>query len=98
MANKIKVALLTHAGGAHVTAYLSALAAADRCDEVVLADPDGRWEADARRVLKDKLKHVSRDHHKTLREQRPQMTLVTMEAKLAPPVIDAVSDFTAPAQ
>jgi hypothetical protein len=37
MANDIKVALLTHASGAHVNAYLSALANADRCDEVVLA-------------------------------------------------------------
>ena len=89
MANKIKVALLTHRGGAHVGAYLAALAAADRCDEVILADPDGRWEADARRVLKDKLKHVERDHGGALRKHQPQMALITMEAGLAPPVIDA---------
>lgn len=92
MANKIKVGLLTHGGGAHVGAYLSALAAADRCEEVVLADPDGRWEADARRVLNDKLKHVSRDHREALREHKPQMALITMEAKLAPPIIDAALD------
>lgn len=92
MANKITVGLLTHGGGAHVGAYLSALAAADRCEEVVLADPDGRWEADARAVLKDKLKHISRDHHAALGEHRPQMALITMEAKHAPPAIDAALD------
>ena len=62
MANNIKVALVTHAAGAHVGAYLTALAASERCDEVVLVDPDGRWDDDARRVLGDKLKHVARDH------------------------------------
>jgi predicted dehydrogenase len=72
-----------------VTAYLSALAAADRCDQVVLADPDGHWEAEARRILKDKLKHVSRDHRKVISEHQPQMALVTMEAGKAPPIIDA---------
>ncbi|MCA9125241.1 MAG: Gfo/Idh/MocA family oxidoreductase [Planctomycetaceae bacterium] len=81
--------MLTHGGGAHVGAYLAALAEADRCDGVILADPDGRWEADARRVLKDKLEHVVRDNDEALSKHEPQMALVTMEAKLAPPVIDA---------
>ena len=36
----IKVALLTHAGGAHVDSYLTALAATEECSEVVLGDPD----------------------------------------------------------
>ncbi|MBP87465.1 MAG: oxidoreductase [Planctomycetaceae bacterium] len=89
MPNRIKVGLLTHAGGAHVGAYLQALAAADRCSEVVLADPDDRWEQDARRVLGEKLKHVSRDHRAALREHKPQLALITMEARLAPPIIDA---------
>lgn len=88
MANKIKVALLTHAGGAHVGAYLAALAAADRCEEVILADPDGRWAADAQRVLGDKLKHVERDQAEALRKHDPQLALITMEARLVPPVID----------
>ena len=88
MANKIKVGLLTHAGGAHVTSYFRALAAADRCHEVLLADQDGNWEAEARRILQHKLSYVSRDYHEVIR-QRPQMVLVTLEARLAPPVIDA---------
>jgi len=55
----------------------------------VLADPDGRWEEDARRLLGSKLKHVDRDYRTLLREQRPRMALVSMEARLAPPVIRA---------
>ena len=87
MANNIKVGFITHSAGAHVGAYLQALAAAEHCDEVVLADPDSRWDEEARRVLGDKLKHVVRDHKTLIREHRPPMVLVTMEARLAPPVI-----------
>ena len=50
MAEKIKVAVLTHAGGIHVEHYLPALALAEDCGQVVLADPDGRWEEQARRA------------------------------------------------
>ncbi|MCH2201654.1 MAG: Gfo/Idh/MocA family oxidoreductase [Fuerstiella sp.] len=89
MVNRIKVGLLTHAGGAHVRAYLNALAAAERCHEVVLADPDGYWESEAKRVLGNKLQSVSRDHRQVLSDDQPQMALITMEAGLAPPVIDA---------
>lgn len=88
----MRVALLTHSGGAHVSAYLSALAAAESCDEVVLADPGGRWADDAKRVLGKKLKHVGNDYRALLRDHPSQMALVTMEAKLAPPIIDAALD------
>ena len=88
MPKKIKVGLLTHANGAHVGAYLGALAGSDMCSEVVLADPDGRWEKDARRLLGDKLTNVYRNHEKLLVRELPEMSLVTMEAKHAPPVID----------
>ncbi len=89
MADKIKVGLLTHAGGAHVVAYLNALAATEACAEVVLADPDGKWEEDAKNILGNKLARVSRDYDELLARERPEMALVTMEAKLAPPVINA---------
>lgn len=88
MANNINVGLITHAAGAHVGAYLQALAAAEQCDGVTLVDPDGRWDEEARRILGKKLKHVVRDHKSLLRDHRPPMVLVTMEARLAPPVID----------
>jgi predicted dehydrogenase len=92
MPDKIKVGLLTHGGGAHVGAYLEALAAAEECAEVLLADPDGKWEQDARRVLGDKLTYVSKDHRRVVSSRSPRMALVTMEAGLAPPVISAALD------
>ncbi len=67
MANKINVGLVTHAAGAHVGAYLRALSAAEQCDEVVLVDPDSRWDDEARQVLGNKLKRVLRDHATLLR-------------------------------
>jgi predicted dehydrogenase len=92
MAKTINVAVLTHAGGAHVIAYLQALAVADACAEVTLADPDRKWEEDAKRILGKKLTGVDRDHAKILDQHQPAMALVTMEAKLAPPVIDLAFD------
>jgi predicted dehydrogenase len=92
MANPIAVALITHADGAHVEAYLQALAAAPECGTVVLADPDSKWDADARRVLGDKLVRTTTDYKHMLAEHSPQMAVITMEARLAPPVIDAALD------
>lgn len=85
----IKVGLVTHAGGAHVEAYLQALAATAECAEVELVDPDRRWDEAAKKILGAKLTHVTRDPKASLTEWRPGLALVTMEARLAPPVIDA---------
>jgi len=84
----IKVGLLTNAEGAHVMAYLQALAAAEACQRVVLADPDGRWEKDARRILGEKLTGVYRNYQQLLAVESPEFALVTLEAGLAPPVIE----------
>ena len=92
MPDKIKVGVLTHGGGAHVTAYLAALAEADECSEVVFADPDRHYEAVARSTLGKKLTRVYTDHDELLTRESPTMTVVTMEAKLAPPVIGRALD------
>jgi predicted dehydrogenase len=89
MPNTIKVGLLTHADGAHVDLYLAALAATAECSEVVLADPDGKWEQTAQRLLGKKLTHVSRDDKRLLADERPGMVIVSREARLAPAAIDA---------
>ena len=89
MADPIKVALLSHAGGAHVGAYLSALAETEACGSVVLGDPDGRWEAECREKLGDKLTKVYRDVPQLLDVEQPKLALISMEAKVAPPVINA---------
>ena len=92
MPKQIKVGLLTNADGAHVSAYLHALAAAEACRHVVVGDPDGRWEKDAQRILGDKLTGVYRNHHELLAAESPELALVTMEAGLAPPVIQLALD------
>ena len=89
MAASIKVALMTHAGGAHVVAYLSALAATEECGSVVLSDPDDRFNASAQKALGQKLTATYKSHAEMLAREKPTMALVTLEAKLAPPVIDA---------
>jgi predicted dehydrogenase len=93
MTNRIKVALLTHSGGAHVSAYLAALASTDECSAVVLGDPDERWKGSAKRVLGEKLSATYRDYRRLLETEKPEMVLVTMEAKLAPPVIALALDM-----
>jgi len=92
MAKKIKVALITQAAGAHVSAYLSALAATDACGEVALVDPDGAWTGRARQALGARLGGVYTDHRRMLERERPVMVLISLEARLAPPVIDAALD------
>jgi predicted dehydrogenase len=89
MQKPITVGLITHAGAAHVEAYLAALAASDDCRAVVLVDPDRNWEPAARKTLGDKLTAVVPDHQTLLDKHRPGMVLVSMEARLAPPVIEA---------
>ena len=88
MPKKIKVGILTNKTGAHVGAYLNALHDTEACESVVLADPDGHWVDNARKVLGIKLKAVHRDTKLMLAKEKPTMAMVTMEAKIAPPVID----------
>lgn len=92
MAEKIKVGLITSSTGAHVSAYLSALATTESCSQVVLADPDGYWKERAAKALGGKLAKTYRDHQEMLKRERPEMVMVSMEARLAPPVIDAALD------
>ena len=88
MPKKIKVGILTNKTGAHVGAYLNALRDTEACESVVLADPDGHWVESARKVLGGKLKAVHRDAKQMLAQEKPTMAMVTMEARIAPLVID----------
>jgi predicted dehydrogenase len=84
----MKVAILTHAGGAHMSAYFSALAEANDCDEVVLADPGNRWADEAKKALGTRLSRSYADYDELIAKESPKMCLVSMEAKDAPPVIE----------
>ena len=89
MADGIKVAVLTDAGGSHLDAYFPALAAAAEAESVVLCDPIGASEPLARKALGNKLSQVYRDPAAMLRTEKPRMALVSLEAVHSPPVIDA---------
>jgi len=88
-ATTMKVAVLTHTEGAHMSAYFSALAEAKDCHEVVLADPNNHWANDAKKTLGDKLTRTYADHAVLLAKEAPKMCLVSMEAKHASAVIEA---------
>ena len=85
----MKVAVVTHAGGAHLSAYFSALAESANCDEVVIADPDNHWGDDARKLLGEKLTRSYTEYSELLEKESPKLCMVTMEARLATPVIKA---------
>ena len=85
----IEVALLTHAGGAHLGAYLRALAASPAVATVRVADPDGAVFDEARAVLGGKLALLDRDAAVVLAAGRPRMALVSMEGARAPAAIRA---------
>eukprot|EP01050_Picozoa_sp_SAG11_P012377 SAG11_NODE_1371_length_5096_cov_1.635581_1_plen_284_part_00 len=83
------VALISHLGGAHVELYMEGLAAAESVARVVLADPDGNWEECAREKLGPKLDAIYSDPLELLAAETPVMALISMEAKVSPPVIRA---------
>jgi len=88
-AEAIEVVLLTHAGGAHLGAYLRALAASPAVRGVRVADPDGAVFEEARGVLGTKVLSLERDVGTALAAGRPRMALVSMEAVKAPAAIRA---------
>src|SRR5438105_1058212 len=89
MPAQIRVGVITHPQGAHLGAYFGSLAQAEEVAQVALADPTGQTEALARKELGHKFTAAFRDADTMLRELKPQLALVTMEAALAPPAIDA---------
>ena len=85
----ISVAVITNAGGAHLGGYFSGLASTTEVSTVVLSDPDGTAEALARKTLGDKLTAVYATSGDLWEKEKPTMALITMEARLAPPEIEA---------
>src|SRR4051794_4357692 len=88
MPKTINVALLTARQGAHLEIYLNSLAALKEVGTVTLGDPSGSTFALAKKILGRKLAQTSKDIPTVLASRAPQLALVTMEAVMAPPVID----------
>lgn len=92
MPKTIRVGVITHARGPHLALYLAGLAQTNEVESVVLADPSGETVASAKKILGKKFEAAFKDHADMLRKNPPAMALVTMEAVLAPPAIDAALD------
>lgn len=88
-AESIKVGVITHAGGAHLSAYFRGLAQTEEVASVVLADPDGNAENMAREALGDKLTQIYADRDELLAAEQPGMALISVEAGHGPAAIDA---------
>jgi predicted dehydrogenase len=92
MPKSIKVAIITQAEGAHLSDYLGSLAKIEEAEAVALVDASGRSEPAARKALGGKLVEVYKDHAAMLKRFAPHLAVVSLEARAAPPVIDAVLD------
>ncbi|MBS1830672.1 MAG: Gfo/Idh/MocA family oxidoreductase [Acidobacteria bacterium] len=88
----VEVALVTHAEGAHLSAYIEGLAKTAEVGAVSLCDPSGATEAAVRKGLGEKLKGSYRSLAQLRKERKPVAALITMEAKVAPPVIAEALD------
>lgn len=82
----VTVAVLTDAGGAHLSAYFAGLAAIAEVEKVVLGDPSGANEAAARKALGEKLVRVERTHAAAVSDG-PPLAVVSLEAVQSPPAI-----------
>jgi predicted dehydrogenase len=82
-----EVALLTHADGPHLSAYIEGLAKAPQVAKVYLADLATAEQV--RKGLGARLAGVYRSPGELFASHKPHLALIPMEAKLAPPVIDA---------
>jgi predicted dehydrogenase len=85
----ISVALLTHAAGPHLAAYLEGLAKADEVSAVYLSDPDEQVQPAARQALGAKLAASFRSPAELFARHQPALALITMEARVAPPAVKA---------
>ncbi|MBI4625997.1 MAG: Gfo/Idh/MocA family oxidoreductase [Verrucomicrobia bacterium] len=83
------VAVITNHEGAHLSAYFPALAESAETGSVLLADPSGKTIAEARKTLGPKLANTYFSARDLFAQHRPQLTLVSLEPKLAPAAIDA---------
>lgn len=83
---------MTHADGPHLNAYIDALGAIPDTGSVWLCDASGATEPLVKKGVGAKLAGVYRSPRELFAAHQPALALVTMEAGLAPPVIDAALD------
>ncbi len=87
MPESIRVGLITSGEGAHLSAYLPALAKIEECSAVAVADPSKSVIGDARAALGSKLAESHADPREMLKKFKPQMVLVSLPANESPAAI-----------
>jgi len=86
------VAVITNQEGAHLRDYFSSLAASAETRRVLLADPSGHNFEAAKTALGGKLGGTYASARELFAQNRPQLTLVSLEPALAPAAIAAALD------
>jgi predicted dehydrogenase len=88
---KAEVALITHADGPHLSGYIEALAKTGEVGTVFLSDPSGATVDAVRKGVGAKLAAggVYKSPRDLFAARKPVISLITMEAALAPPAVDA---------
>jgi predicted dehydrogenase len=89
---RAEVALITHADGPHLSAYIEGLAKCAEVETVRLCDASGATEAAVRKGLGSRLASAHRSPAELFGAHKPGLALITMEGALAPPVINASLD------
>lgn len=87
--DSIQIAVITEKEGPHLIAYLEALRDIPEVDSVLLVDGDRVNENNARSILGDKLKASFETFDQLFQHHRPEMSLVSLEARKAPPAVEA---------
>ena len=85
----IAVGVISSGQGAHLKAYLEALAATPEVRLVAIADLDGQISGMAQSVLGTKFAGSYASAQAMLAEQQPALALVSLEADRSPPAISA---------
>lgn len=90
--NRAGVALITHADGPHLGAYIEGLAKTAEAGKVWLCDASGATADSVRQGIGAKLAGVYRSPRELFTAEKPLLALITMEAAAAPPAIHAALD------
>ncbi|HAH47134.1 Gfo/Idh/MocA family oxidoreductase [Gimesia sp.] len=88
MEKRITVAVLTNETGAHLSAYFTALKEIKAVKNVVLSDPGQTQAEAARSQLGSKLTAVYDQPETLFQQEKPDLALVTMQARQAPQAIN----------
>jgi predicted dehydrogenase len=83
------VAVITNQEGAHLNSYFPALAQSAETGIVFLADPSGKTAEEARKTLGPKFGGAYASAGELFAKNKCQLTLVSLEPKLAPAAIEA---------